>query len=35
MILSDVGRVKLNAKLDLKTPDTTRVLNKRRYCIYN
>ena len=26
--LSDVGRVKLNAKLDLKTPDTTRVLNK-------
>ena len=24
--LSDVGRVKLNAKLDLKTPDTTRVL---------
>ncbi len=26
--LSDVGRVKLNAKLDLKTPDTTRVLTK-------
>ncbi len=25
--LSDVGRVKLNAKLDLKTPETTRVLN--------
>ena len=24
--LSDVGRVKLNAKLDLKTPETTRVL---------
>ena len=26
--LSDVGRVKLNAKLDLKTPDTTRILTK-------
>ena len=26
--LSDVGRVKLNAKLDLKTPETTRVLVK-------
>ena len=26
--LSDVGRVKLNAKLDLKTPDTTRVLTR-------
>ena len=26
--LSDVGRVKLNAKLDLKTPDNTRVLTK-------
>ncbi len=26
--LSDVGRVKLNAKLDLKTPDSTRVLTK-------
>ena len=24
--LSDVGRVKLNAKLNLKTPETTRVL---------
>ncbi len=26
--LSDVGRVKLNAKLDLKTPETTRVLTE-------